>query len=547
MSSEVCPFCGKTYKRLKSHLPHCKAAASSKTPATKNERKQKTSSQLDAAPSEPAAKGKTSTQTPSMSTGQQSKSKKSPVVLSAPPQSSSLSSALPSPSTKKKKQRLSEEIKTANIPSSPTSLSPTISEPKRKSLRSLIEAAKSKQVPKASLEGTSSASDDQPSDSTPFVSDHLSSNSTAQKETKTDPDKDAHPASADTKPKAASTMKSKKDKTKKAKPLSTSRDGSSSLDSKVNKSSARPRDFWMDDEGDNEDLSASKMPLKLGSGRQARITLQDVKATLGRANSTRQSGRPSILSQLQTTDDLSSKIRLGTSLSPVPLPTGNHKDLASCLATAKPLQDQLPIIRPQHTQLQSVSAVSSKPKQASLIPRQHDGSPQPAAPLLSGRLSSQVSQTTTPPRTGSVDQGLKVGHHMTGLLTVSTSPLMQFSHLVPQTLPVRVETLGGEDWSKLKVRKHNTADISTKGALTQRSLGQVRLKELPEWLACKAPGHPRDVLEMVQRGWQWYYRRYIDVRKGGVGGLAMLLAGYCVLSYIWSYPHIKRDRWRKYH
>lgn len=73
-------------------------------------------------------------------------------------------------------------------------------------------------------------------------------------------------------------------------------------------------------------------------------------------------------------------------------------------------------------------------------------------------------------------------------------------------------------------------------------------------------------------GWLWYYRRYIDLRKGGVGGLGMLLAGYCVLSYVWSYPHIskcvdrcqcccidleitgnvavfspERDRWRKYH
>uniref|UniRef100_A0A3B4UJD8 Uncharacterized protein n=1 Tax=Seriola dumerili TaxID=41447 RepID=A0A3B4UJD8_SERDU len=52
---------------------------------------------------------------------------------------------------------------------------------------------------------------------------------------------------------------------------------------------------------------------------------------------------------------------------------------------------------------------------------------------------------------------------------------------------------------------------------------------------------------VLPAGWHWYYRRYIDVRKGGVGGLGMLVAGYCVLSYIWSYPHIKRDRWRKYH
>uniref|UniRef100_A0A3Q4GKX9 Uncharacterized protein n=1 Tax=Neolamprologus brichardi TaxID=32507 RepID=A0A3Q4GKX9_NEOBR len=89
------------------------------------------------------------------------------------------------------------------------------------------------------------------------------------------------------------------------------------------------------------------------------------------------------------------------------------------------------------------------------------------------------------------------------------------------------------------------------GALTHRSLGQVRLRELPKWLIgvyslrflCLSflNSSVRD------SGWQWYYRRYIDVRKGGVGGLGMLLAGYCVLSYIWSYRHIKLDRWRKYH
>lgn len=41
-------------------------------------------------------------------------------------------------------------------------------------------------------------------------------------------------------------------------------------------------------------------------------------------------------------------------------------------------------------------------------------------------------------------------------------------------------------------------------------------------------------------GWQWYYKKYIDVKKGGVGGVGMLLAGYCVLSYIWSYPRTSK-------
>lgn len=75
----------------------------------------------------------------------------------------------------------------------------------------------------------------------------------------------------------------------------------------------------------------------------------------------------------------------------------------------------------------------------------------------------------------------------------------------------------------------------------------MRLKELPSWIATRAPRNPRNGVEALNSGWQWYYRRYIDVRKGGVGGVAMLLAGYCILGYTWHYPHIKHDRWRKYH
>ncbi|XP_008936560.1 PREDICTED: ATP synthase subunit f, mitochondrial, partial [Merops nubicus] len=44
-----------------------------------------------------------------------------------------------------------------------------------------------------------------------------------------------------------------------------------------------------------------------------------------------------------------------------------------------------------------------------------------------------------------------------------------------------------------------------------------------------------------------YYTKYIDVKKGGLGGISMLLAGYVVVSYIWSYSHLKHDRRRKYH
>uniref|UniRef100_A0A3Q3AKG5 Uncharacterized protein n=1 Tax=Kryptolebias marmoratus TaxID=37003 RepID=A0A3Q3AKG5_KRYMA len=78
--------------------------------------------------------------------------------------------------------------------------------------------------------------------------------------------------------------------------------------------------------------------------------------------------------------------------------------------------------------------------------------------------------------------------------------------------------------------------VNLSGRLCPAGLGQVKLKDLPTWLASRTP-----------RRWRWYYGRYVNVKKGGVAGLSMLLAGYCVLSYIWSYPHIKLSRWRKYH
>ncbi|KAL7856882.1 hypothetical protein SRHO_G00157810 [Serrasalmus rhombeus] len=85
------------------------------------------------------------------------------------------------------------------------------------------------------------------------------------------------------------------------------------------------------------------------------------------------------------------------------------------------------------------------------------------------------------------------------------------------------------------------------GPVTEQRLGDVRLGELAAWLGARTPKSPREAMTMLSRGWQWYYRKYIDVQKGGIGGITMLIAGYCVLSYIWSYPHLKKEHWRKYH
>ncbi|XP_067403385.1 mitochondrial nucleoid-associated protein 1 [Emydura macquarii macquarii] len=82
--------------------------------------------------------------------------------------------------------------------------------------------------------------------------------------------------------------------------------------------------------------------------------------------------------------------------------------------------------------------------------------------------------------------------------------------------------------------------------LIERCLMDVKIKELPAWLsACDFS--PKGLLGAVQKAWSSYCNKYIDVKKGGAAGISMLLAGYCVLSYGWRYDQLKQDRWRKYH
>ncbi|XP_028941903.1 uncharacterized protein LOC114818774, partial [Antrostomus carolinensis] len=84
------------------------------------------------------------------------------------------------------------------------------------------------------------------------------------------------------------------------------------------------------------------------------------------------------------------------------------------------------------------------------------------------------------------------------------------------------------------------------GPLSGRHLLDVRLGELPAWLAT-CDFSPQSLLGGVQKAWSSYYNKYINVKRGGPAGISMLLAGYCLLSYGWNYQHIRCHRWRKYH
>uniref|UniRef100_A0A665TMN6 ATP synthase membrane subunit f n=1 Tax=Echeneis naucrates TaxID=173247 RepID=A0A665TMN6_ECHNA len=75
--------------------------------------------------------------------------------------------------------------------------------------------------------------------------------------------------------------------------------------------------------------------------------------------------------------------------------------------------------------------------------------------------------------------------------------------------------------------------------LGEKRLMDVKLGELGSWLGTR-DFTPNGLISAVRRGHDRYYNKYINVKKGGIGGIAMLLAGYVVLSYVWEYDHISK-------
>ncbi|XP_062820555.1 ATP synthase subunit f, mitochondrial [Anolis carolinensis] len=82
--------------------------------------------------------------------------------------------------------------------------------------------------------------------------------------------------------------------------------------------------------------------------------------------------------------------------------------------------------------------------------------------------------------------------------------------------------------------------------LQEKRLLDVKVGQLPSWLATR-DYTPLGIARGIQGGYDRFVAKYIDVRRGGIGGIAMMLTGYVIISYIWNYKHLKHDRWRKYH
>ncbi|XP_068193536.1 ATP synthase subunit f, mitochondrial [Antennarius striatus] len=82
--------------------------------------------------------------------------------------------------------------------------------------------------------------------------------------------------------------------------------------------------------------------------------------------------------------------------------------------------------------------------------------------------------------------------------------------------------------------------------VVEKRLLDVKLAEFGTWLGGR-DFTPKGILGAMGRGRDRYLNKYINVKKGGLGGITMVLLAYVVMSYRWDYEHIKHDRWRKYH
>ncbi|XP_036597087.1 ATP synthase subunit f, mitochondrial [Trichosurus vulpecula] len=82
--------------------------------------------------------------------------------------------------------------------------------------------------------------------------------------------------------------------------------------------------------------------------------------------------------------------------------------------------------------------------------------------------------------------------------------------------------------------------------LREQRLLDVKLHQLPAWIM-KRDFSPSGIVKAFRRGYDAYFNKYIDVKKGGIGGVSMVLAAYILLNYCAAYKELKHERRRKYH
>nr|XP_035118065.1 ATP synthase subunit f, mitochondrial-like [Callithrix jacchus] len=77
--------------------------------------------------------------------------------------------------------------------------------------------------------------------------------------------------------------------------------------------------------------------------------------------------------------------------------------------------------------------------------------------------------------------------------------------------------------------------------LKDKKLLEVKLGELPSWILMR-DFSPSGIVREFRRGYYQYYNKYINVKKGRITGITMVLACYVVFNYTLSYKELKHER-----
>lgn len=65
----------------------------------------------------------------------------------------------------------------------------------------------------------------------------------------------------------------------------------------------------------------------------------------------------------------------------------------------------------------------------------------------------------------------------------------------------------------------------------------VKIGELPKWILMR-DFTPKGIAGAFQRGYYRYYNKYVNVKKGSVAGVSMVLAAYVLFNYCRSYKEL---------
>ncbi|XP_020858182.1 mitochondrial nucleoid-associated protein 1 isoform X2 [Phascolarctos cinereus] len=80
---------------------------------------------------------------------------------------------------------------------------------------------------------------------------------------------------------------------------------------------------------------------------------------------------------------------------------------------------------------------------------------------------------------------------------------------------------------------HNFPEEEGSLRVLERSLMDIKIGKFPSWLTI-SNFSLMGLLGKVQKAWI-KYPKYVSLKKGGIGGITMLFAGYWVLCYSWSF------------